>query len=150
LANLRWGLIAFLGAVALVRPLLSIAGAYDFLGGATGRVVVTILIAAVWIGAVVILRVPRPLLTLAAAGAAYGLFTIFLQQVMWNLVLGEVPAEAPDSTPIFGGLLGRHPLNQHDLWRQPCPRGDRVRPPASGQRFPKRHRGVGGGGGGSS
>jgi hypothetical protein len=100
-ANLRWGLIVFLGAVALVRPLLSIAGAYDFLGGAAGRVVVTMLIAAVWIGAVVILRVPRPLLTLAAAGAAYGLFTIFLQQLMWNFVLGEVPAEAPDSTPIL-------------------------------------------------
>jgi hypothetical protein len=90
-----------LGAVALVRPLLSIAGAYDYLGGAAGRVVVTILIAAVWIGAVVILRDPRPLLTLAAAGAAYGLFTIFLQQVMWNLVLGEVLVEAPDSTPIL-------------------------------------------------
>ncbi len=101
LAKLRWGLIAFLGAVALGRPLLSIAGAYDFLGGAAGRVVVTILIATVWIGAVVILRVPRPLLTLAAAGTAYGLFTIFLQQVMWNLVLGEVPAEAPDSMPIL-------------------------------------------------
>ena len=101
LVNLRWGLIAVLGAVALVRPLLSIAGAYDLLGGAAGRVVVTILIAAVWIGAVVILRVPRPLLTLAAAGAAYGLFTILLQQVMWNLVLGEVPAEAPDSTPVL-------------------------------------------------
>lgn len=101
LANLRWGLIVFLGTVALVRPLLSITGAYDYLGGATERVVVTILIAAVWIGAVVTLRDPRPLLTLAAAGAAYGIFTIFLQQVMWNLVLGEVPAEAPDSTPIL-------------------------------------------------
>ena len=101
LAKLRWGMIAALGAIAVVRPLLSIAGAYDFLGGATGRVVVTVLIAAVWIGAVVILRVPNPLLTLAAAGAAYGVFTIVLQQTMWNLVLGEVPAEAPDPTPIL-------------------------------------------------
>ena len=121
-ANLRWGLIAVLGAIALVRPLLSIAGAYDdlFLGGATGRVVVTILIAAVWIGAVLIRRVPNPLVTLAAAGAAYGVFAIVLQQTMWNLVLGKVPAEAPDSTPvlvaswvailvtntIYGGFLG--------------------------------------------
>lgn len=101
LANLRWGLIAFLGAIALVRPLLSIAGAYDSLGGAAGRVVVTVLIAAIWIGVVLIRRVPNPLLTLAAAGAAYGVFTIVLQQTMWNLVLGEVPAEAPDSTPIL-------------------------------------------------
>ena len=101
LANLRWGLIAFLGAIALVRPLLSIAGAYDFLGGATGRVVVTVLIAAIWIGVVLIRRVPNPLLTLAAAGAAYGVFTIILQHTIWNLVLGEVPTEAPDSTPIL-------------------------------------------------
>jgi hypothetical protein len=101
LANLRWGLIAVLGAIALVRPLLSIAGAYDFLGGAAGRVVVTVLIAAIWIGMVVIRRVPNPLLTLAAAGAAYGVFAIVLQQIMWNLVLGEVPAEAPDSAPIL-------------------------------------------------
>ena len=101
LANLRWGLIAFLGAIALMRPLLSIAGSYDFLGGATGRVVVTVLIAATWIGVVLIWRVPNPLLTLAAAGAAYGVFTIVLQQILWNLVLGEVPAEAPDSTPIL-------------------------------------------------
>jgi hypothetical protein len=49
----------------------------------------------------VILRVPNPLLTLAAAGAAYGVFTIVLQQIMWNLVLGEVPAEAPDTAPIL-------------------------------------------------
>jgi hypothetical protein len=101
LANLRWGLIAFLGAVALVRPLLSIAGAYDFLGGATGRVVVTVLIAAIWIGVVLIWRVPNPLLTLAAVGTAYGVFAIFLQQIMWNVVLGEVPAEAPDTAPIL-------------------------------------------------
>src|SRR3712207_8644553 len=59
LANLRWGLIAVLGAIALMRPLLSIAGAYDFLGGATGRVVVTVLIAAIWIGVVLIWRVDR-------------------------------------------------------------------------------------------
>ena len=101
LANLRWALIAFLGAVALVRPLLSIAGAYNFLGGATGRVVVTVLISVIWMGVVLIWRVPNPLLTLAAAGAAYGVFTIVLQQIMWNLVLGEVPAEAPDTAPIL-------------------------------------------------
>lgn len=100
-ANLRWGLIAALGAIALVRPLLSMAGAYDSLGGAAGRVMVTVLIAAVWVGVVVVRRVPNPLTTLAASGLAYGVFAILLQQVMWNLVLGEVPPEAPDSAPIL-------------------------------------------------
>ncbi len=62
---------------------------------------VTILIAAVWVGVVVIRRVPNPLLTLTAAGGAYGVFAILLQQVMWNVFLGEVPAEAPDSAPVL-------------------------------------------------
>ena len=101
IANLRWGLIAVLGAIALARPLLSIAVAYEFLGGTAGRVAVTILIAAVWVGVVVIRRVPNPLLTLTAAGGAYGVFAILLQQVMWNVFLGEVPAEAPDSAPVL-------------------------------------------------
>ena len=102
LSNLRWGLVAALGAVALVRPLLSIAGAYDAMGGgAAGPLAVTAVVAAVWVGVVVATRVPNPLATLAAAGAAYGVLAILLQQVIWNLILGGAPAEAPDSAPVL-------------------------------------------------
>ena len=63
---------------------MSIAGAYEFLGGAAGRVVVTVLIAAVWVGVVVIGCVPNPLATLAAVGGAYRVLAILLQQTVWN------------------------------------------------------------------
>ncbi|MDQ3913466.1 MAG: hypothetical protein M3305_17180 [Actinomycetota bacterium] len=99
--NLKWGLVIALAAVGLVRPLLSIAGAYEFLGGATGRVVVTILTAAVWVGVVVIWRAPNPLLTLVAVGGTYGIFAILLQQIMWNFFLGGTPEGAPSSGPIL-------------------------------------------------
>ena len=97
-ASLRWGVIFTLATLGLVRPLLSIAGAYEFLGGAVGRVAVTILIAAVWVGVVVIGRVPNPLLTLVAVGGMYGVFAILLQQIIWNFFLGallRVPLPRP-------------------------------------------------------
>ena len=98
----RWGLILVLAAVALVRPLLSIADAYDALGGGPlGPVAVTILIAALWVGAVVTTRARNPLLTLTLAGGLYGVFAILLQQVIWNLFLGGAPEGAPSSTPVL-------------------------------------------------
>ncbi len=100
-ASLRWGVIFTLAILGLVRPLLSIAGAYEFLGGAVGRVVVTILIAAVWVSVVVIGRVPNPLLTLVAVGGIYGVFAIVLQQIIWNVFLGGAPEGAPSSAPIL-------------------------------------------------
>ena len=102
LANPRWGLIVLLGTVGLVRPLFSIAGAYDALGGgALGPLVVTAIVAVLWVGIVVIRRTPNPLATLTAAGTLYGVFAILLQQVIWNLFLGGAPAEAPSSAPVL-------------------------------------------------
>ena len=66
--SLRWGLIFALAILGLVRPLLSILGAYGSLEGPWGPILVTILIAALWVGVVVIGRVPKPVLTLAVAG----------------------------------------------------------------------------------
>ena len=97
----RWGLVAILAALGLVRPLLSIAGAYDEGLGPWGPVVVTALVAALWVGIVVVKRVPNPLLTLLAAGVSYGLLAILLQQTAWHLFLGAPPEEAPSSAPIL-------------------------------------------------
>ena len=72
---------------------------YLHVGGAVGHVVVTILIAALWVGVVVIGGVPNPLLTLVAVGAMYGVLAILLQQIIWNLIL-----EGPRKEP-----LPRHP-----------------------------------------
>lgn len=100
--GLRWDLILLLGALGLVRPLLSIFGAYDALGGgALGPIAVTAIVAVVWVGVVAVTRVPNPLLTLTLAGVSYGVLAILLQQVIWNLFLGGPPAEAPSSAPIL-------------------------------------------------
>lgn len=100
--GLRWGLILLLGALGLVRPLLSILGAYDALGeGALGPIVVTAILAVVWVGVVLVARAPNPLLTLTLAGVSYGILSILLQQIAWNLFLDGPPAEAPSSAPIL-------------------------------------------------
>ncbi len=98
----RWELILILAAVGLVRPLLSIAGAYDAIGGGPlAPVAVTIATAAIWVGAVVTTRAPNPLLTLTLAGGLYGVFAILLQQVIWNIFLGGAPEGAPSATPVL-------------------------------------------------
>lgn len=95
-------MVVALAVVGLIRPLLSIFGAYEALGaGAWTPLVVTALIAALWVGAVLITRAPRPLVTLLAAGASYGVLAVILQQVIWNLLPGGAPVGAPSSGPIL-------------------------------------------------
>ncbi|PXY32393.1 hypothetical protein [Prauserella muralis] len=86
--GLRWGLIVALGAVALVRPVLSIVGALDALGKPWSPIAVTALIAIVWTGAAVATRAERPVPTLALAGVAYAVLAIVL-----NLVTATVTDE---------------------------------------------------------
>jgi hypothetical protein len=100
--GLRWRLILFLAALGLLRPLLSVAGAYDAPGGGPlGPLVVTAVVATFWVGVVVIARATNPILTLVFVGGLYGAFAILLQQVGWRLFLGGPPAEAPSSVPIL-------------------------------------------------
>jgi MFS superfamily sulfate permease-like transporter len=101
-ANPSWGLISLLAAVGLVRPLLSIAGTYDALGvGPVGPLIVTAMVAALWVRAVVATRAPNPLVTLVLVGTLYGVFAILLQQIGWNLFLGGAPEGAPSSGPVL-------------------------------------------------
>ena len=100
--NLRWDLIVLLDTLGLVRPLLSITGVYHSLEGSPwAPVLVTLVIAAVWLGVVVTARVPKPFATLAAVGGLYGVLAILLQQIIWNLFLGGAPEDAPSSAPVL-------------------------------------------------
>jgi hypothetical protein len=99
--TLRWGMIFALAILGLVRPLLSILGVYGRFEGPWGPTLVTISIAAIWVGVAVIGRVPNPLVTLAVAGGVYGVLAILLQQTMWNLLLEGPPEGAPSSVPIM-------------------------------------------------
>ena len=77
--NLRWGLVLLLAVLGLVRPLSSIAGVYGSQGeDSWAPVLVTGAVSAVWMGVVVAVRAPNPLLTLTAAGGMYGVFGILL------------------------------------------------------------------------
>lgn len=72
LKKLPWELIAGLGILALIRPLLALAGVAD----GAWSIAVTLLVSLVWVGVVVVRRVTQPLLTLVFAGAVYGILNI--------------------------------------------------------------------------
>jgi len=79
--SLPWGLIVVLGSSALVRPMLSILGAYDALGSAGrpwGPLVVTAVVSVVWVAVVVARRLGRPVATLTLAGIAYAVLAVLL------------------------------------------------------------------------
>ena len=99
--KLRWDVIGLLIIIGLIRPILSIAHAYDRVGRPFGPLLVTALLAIVWVGIVVIARIPYPLITLIAAGIGYRLGAILLQQAIWRIFLDAPPAEAPTGLPIL-------------------------------------------------
>lgn len=106
-SNLDWPLVLSLGAVALVRPLLSI------LGISTGRpwvsVLVTLAITALWIASAVRWRVQNPLVTLALVGGTYGVLAIVINVAIQG-DFSKLPAVAlvaiPVTNVIWGGIAG--------------------------------------------
>ncbi|RJL30521.1 hypothetical protein [Bailinhaonella thermotolerans] len=96
--NLRWPLVIGLGALALIRPLLSALGVLEALGKPWSVLVVTALISLAWLAAVVAFDVARPLLTLVAAGLVYGALALVL-----GLTAGTISGEG-------GGLALLNPF----------------------------------------
>jgi hypothetical protein len=80
--NLRLAVV--LGLVGLARPVLSIVGAYDSgpLAKPVGPLLLTALIAVVWVAVAVLRKVAQPVLTLTLAGVTYGVAAILLN---WSL-----------------------------------------------------------------
>jgi hypothetical protein len=129
--SVKWALIFALAVLGLVRPLLSIAGVYEALGsGPLGPILVTVLVAAIWVGVVVGTRAPNPLATLVLADATYGVFAILLQQFIWNLLLGGAP-DGPFFRTHAGEVLDKHPGDQRDLGRALGASGDASLAPAA-------------------
>ena len=122
--DLRWPVIVALGVSGLVRPVLSVAGAFDS-RGPWAPLAVTVVLAVLWVAVAVWLRVNRPVLTLTLAGVVYGLCAIGLNLVLhlfldsaewipapgyvaivaWNAALGAVLGL------IALGLLRRRPAS---------------------------------------
>ncbi len=97
ITTLHWPLILGLGALALVRPVMNIVGLTDQIGRPLGPILVTVGISVVWIAAVALTRVARPVLTLVLAGLTYGVLSIVLSGVLSPILTGEL--QGPLSRP---------------------------------------------------
>lgn len=102
LRNLHWPLVLGLGAFALLRPLLNIAGLMDLLGRPVGPVLVTAGITVVWIVAVTARRVD-PVPTLVGVGLTYGVLATVLSGVLSPVLTGEL--QGPLATPFLSGVV---------------------------------------------
>jgi len=115
LEQLHWPLIMGLGALALIRPLLSIVGLMDGLGRPFGPLLVTALISLAWLGIVLMSRVRRPFLTRVWTGIMYGIFAMLLSAILSPILHGELmgPLTNPFAfvavlitNAIWGGAVG--------------------------------------------
>ncbi|MFJ4539879.1 hypothetical protein ACIP39_28510 [Streptomyces tibetensis] len=90
LRGLNRPLVAALTAVALARPLFSVAGWSEALGKPLTPVILTLGITLTWILAVGLSRVRDPLLTLVVTGVAYALAALVLSAVLSPLLTGKL------------------------------------------------------------
>lgn len=96
--QLPWKLIAALGVLALVRPVAKILGdVFDYNVSALVTVIITAVIAMIWIGLAVRLRIERPVIVLAVSGAVYAILSIALAVVIQVFApdLGDDEAKVP-------------------------------------------------------
>jgi hypothetical protein len=98
LENLHWPLVLGLGALALVRPLVSIVetqlGVDDPPAVPIG---ITLVVTAVWVAVVGLGRIARPVLTLVAVGLTYGVLSILLSGILSPILSGRL--EGPLAVP---------------------------------------------------
>ncbi|MFD6953312.1 hypothetical protein A6A08_19585 [Nocardiopsis sp. TSRI0078] len=110
-SDIPWSLVLGLGALALLRPLLSITGLTEALDWSPFlQLGTTVLITVAWVAAVVVARAPRPLLTLVYTGLAYAVFSTVLSAVLSPIMLGEL--RGPVTNPF--GLVAVLAVNA--LW----------------------------------
>jgi hypothetical protein len=111
MTEIRWPLVAALALFALLRPVLSITGVYDGLGGfghPWAPLLVTVLIAVVQVAVVALGRVAQPLLTLTFAGLGYGLAAIVLNLALHPLLDSAqwIPAPGYVAILVFNTVQG--------------------------------------------
>lgn len=97
--NLQWPLVLGLGALALIRPLVSIVQTQ--LGAAETpvvAVVITVVVSLIWIAVVGLTRVAHPVLTLVFAGVTYAVLSIVLSGVLSPILTGEL--QGPLAMPL--------------------------------------------------
>ena len=97
--QLPWSLVLGLGALALVRPLVSIVETQSGVtGSAAVPIVITVVVSAIWIAVVGLSKVAQPVLTLLFVGLTYGVLSIVLSGILSPVLTGEL--QGPLATPI--------------------------------------------------
>lgn len=97
--SLQWPLILGLGALALVRPLVSIVEhQLDVSGSPAVPIVITLVISAVWIAVVGLSKTAHPVLTLLFTGLTYAVLSIILSGILSPILTGEL--QGPLAMPI--------------------------------------------------
>ena len=97
--TIHWPLAIGLGAFAMIRPLFSIVGLTDVFGQPGTVLTLTTVITAVWVLAVGLSRVHRPVATLVAAGIVYAVLAVIVSAILSPILSGEL--KGPLATP-FG------------------------------------------------
>jgi hypothetical protein len=103
--QLHWPLIAGLGALALIRPVMSVTGIMDAIGRPLGPLLMTALISLAWLLVVVLARVREPLLTLVCAGITYGVCSILLSTIVSPLLGGQLMGPITNPLAIVSVLI---------------------------------------------
>lgn len=97
--SLQWPLILGLGALALIRPLVSIVkDQLDVSGPPVVPIVITLVISAVWIAVVGLSKTAHPVLTLLFTGLTYAVLSIILSGILSPILTGEL--QGPLAMPI--------------------------------------------------
>ena len=102
--HLPWKLIAILVLVQLVRPLSNTAGVFDDFKP-EGPLILTALLMAIWVGAMVLGKIPEPIKVLAIAGAISALANIAMTISLQTYVFSSSGVTADISQLLGRGLL---------------------------------------------
>ncbi len=105
-SSLSWPLVLGLGALALVRPLLSVTGLDDTIGRPAAPLLTTLVLTVVWVGAIVVAHPAHPLATGVAVGVlAYRVLALLLSAVLSPILTGELQGPVAHPVAIVPMLL---------------------------------------------
>jgi len=90
-------LVLGLGAIAVIRPLMSMLGLLEQIGQPYASLTVTLIISIIWIAVVVRKKVDNPLMTLVYTGIAYGVYAIVISAIMSPILEGQL--QGPITNP---------------------------------------------------
>lgn len=100
-----WLLILAMGALALIRPIMSMLGLLERIGQPTASIVVTIVITLIWISVVVFTRVRQPLVVLLLTGITYGVFAILISAILSPVLTGQLQGPLTNPFAVISVLV---------------------------------------------